>query len=187
MLTIRKGQGFVLIEIIIVVVISAIIATIGVPAYQRFTQNMQARQEIARLKLVVDFTRNQAVATTSRTTLCPLDSSGQCINDWNNALSVFNDKNNNRRLDSDEAQLTSIAATTDPAILRSFNGSVISFDDRGFAGSHTGSLSYCLQGQVTRGAVFIISRIGRVRPGYDQNDDDLPELPDGNNIPCPAG
>ena len=51
MLTIRKGQGFVLVELIIVVVISAIIATIGVPALQRLSHSMQVQRDITQLSM----------------------------------------------------------------------------------------------------------------------------------------
>lgn len=185
MLTSQQQFGFALVELMIVVIISTLIATIGVPALQRFSQNIEARQDITQLSIKLHSARAQALQHASRVTLCPLDNNNQCYNQWNAKLSAFFDKNNNHQADNNEEILFIIPAISNDKIKRAFNGSVISFDSTGFSGINTGSFSYCLKGAIAVGDVFIISRIGRIRKGTDSNNDGIPETAGGRAIPCP--
>jgi type IV fimbrial biogenesis protein FimT len=178
-------SGFTLIEMMVTTAIVTLLATVGLPTMNSFLSRTEARQDIGKLNQIISFTRSQALLRASRTTLCPLDASLRCSNLWNETLSVFTDPNNNRVLDPGEQQLFTLPANDNRNVLRSFNSRVISFDERGFAGVNTGSLGYCHIGSLPVGAAFIISRNGRVRPGADNNQDGLPETPNGKNVPCP--
>ncbi|MCD8523283.1 MAG: GspH/FimT family pseudopilin [Saccharospirillaceae bacterium] len=178
-------HGFTLVEVMVTTTIAILLLTVGVPAMNSFISRTEARQDIGRLNQMISFTRTQALLRGSRTTLCPLNASLQCSNLWNDTLSVFTDTNNNRALDTGEQLLFTLPANQNRNVLRSFNSRIISFDERGFAGVNTGSLSYCHIGGIPTGVAFIISRNGRVRPGTDKNNDGLQETPNGNNVPCP--
>ncbi len=184
--TCRITHGFTLIEMMVTTVIIALLATVGLPTMNSFLNRTKARQDISQLNQLMSFTRSQALLRASRTTLCPLDASLQCSNQWNDTLSVFTDNDNSHTLDSGEQLLSTLPANNNPHVLRSFNSQVISFDERGFAGVNTGSLGYCHNGRTPIGAAFIVSRNGRVRLGIDRNQDGLPETPNGKNVPCPS-
>lgn len=186
MFSIRAQAGMTLIELMVVTVIAAMIITIGVPALQRFSHSMQVQRDITQLSMNLRLARAQALQHTNRVTLCPLDSNGQCHNNWNARLSVFFDQNNNHRIDNEDQEIFNIPAVSSDQVKRDFNGSVISFAATGFAGFNTGSFSYCFKGAIETGAVFIISRIGRIRKGKDNNNDGIPETAGGNAIPCPS-
>lgn len=179
------NYGFSLVEMMVATAIIALLATVGLPTMNSFLNRTEARQDISQLNQLTSFTRSQALLRATRTTLCPLDASLQCSNQWNDTLSVFTDTDNNRSLDSGEQLLSTHPANNNPHILRSFNSQVISFDERGFSGANTGSLGYCHNGSSPIGAAFIISRNGRIRPGTDTNQDGIQETPNGKNVPCP--
>lgn len=180
-------KGFTLTETLIVVALIAITLSIGLPALSAFRERIQARNNAGELHQLISYARSQAIILAQRVTLCPLDSSNTCTSDWNGALSVFTDTNNNRVMDGDEAVLKNMAAADSYMELRAFNGKVISFDPMGFAGFNNGTLSYCLNGATTSGSAYIISRNGRLRPAEDKNQDGLPELLNGKTIACPPG
>lgn len=181
-------RGLTLIETLTCIAIIGITMTMAVPALTRFNERIRISRESAELHQAISLARSLAITNSSRITLCPLSAGDECIRNWNLQLTTFNDANGNRRLDSGEASYGTVEATNDALVFRHFNSSVISFDERGFAGIHTGSLSLCHSagGSDRDGKVFIISRNGRIRIGTDRNGDGLPETPNGRNIPCPA-
>lgn len=177
-------KGFTLIEVTVVIAIMAITAAIGTPSFISFRERIEVRNNASRLLQLLEYARVRAITSSQRVTICPLDPSNKCGHSWNSVLSVFIDHNNNRVRDTDDDLLATVAAETSGHALRAFNSSVISFDDRGFAGFNTGSFSYCLTGASTSGVVYVISRNGRIREGRDTDGDGLPETPNGKNIPC---
>ncbi len=178
-------KGFTLIELLIVSAIMALTLLVGLPALQEFQHANRARQDIASLKILLHSSREQAIHLAERLTLCPDSGNQQCGNDWNQPLILFTDTNNNRQLDTNEQLLHRTKALNGSRLL-TFSGNSISFDNRGFAGFSTGSLGYCLQGARPYSASFIISRMGRIRRGGDNNNDGIAELANGQNVPCPT-
>ncbi|MCA6063187.1 GspH/FimT family pseudopilin [Thalassolituus marinus] len=181
-------RGLTLIETLTCIAIIGITMTMAVPALTRFNERIRISRESAELHQAISLARSLAITQRSRITLCPLSTRYECTRDWNQQLTAFNDSNSNRRVDAGETIYSSVSGISHSGALRHFNSSVISFDERGFAGFHTGSLSLCHsnQGGNFSGSVFIISRNGRIRPGTDRNGDGLPETPNGKNIPCPS-
>lgn len=179
------SKGFTLIELLIVSAIMALTLLVGLPALQDFQHSQRARQDIAALKILLHSSREQAIHLAERLTLCPDSGNQQCGNDWNQPLILFTDTNNNRQLDTNEQLLHRTKALNGSRLL-TFSGNSISFDNRGFAGFSTGSLGYCLQGARPYSASFIISRMGRIRRGGDNNNDGIAELANGQNVPCPT-
>src|SRR5690606_13133307 len=165
-------KGFTLIELLIVSAIMALTLLVGLPALQEFQHANRARQDIAALKILLHSSREQAIHLAERLTLCPDSGNQQCGNDWNQPLILFTDTNNNRQLDTNEQLLHRTKALNGSRLL-TFSGNSISFDNRGFAGFSTGSLGYCLQGARPYSASFIISRMGRIRRGGDNNNDGI--------------
>lgn len=177
-------KGFTLPELVITTAVSAAVLTVGIPSFLSMSERLAARNEAGQIHQLISFTRTQAIVKAQQVTLCPLDKTNKCSKSWNQALTVFTDRNNNRVLDSGEDILTTKNAEQDKNVLRAFNNSVISFNERGFAGPNTGSMSYCMGGYIQTGSVFIISRNGRIRAGTDKDGDGIPETPNGKNIPC---
>lgn len=178
-------KGFTLTELLITLTITVLLWQTALPAWQSFSERQQATKDIIRLTMLLHNSREQAIHLAERLTLCPDSGNQQCGNDWNQPLILFTDTNNNRQLDTNEQLLHRTKALNDSRLL-TFSGNSISFDNRGFAGFSTGSLGYCLQGARPYSASFIISRMGRIRRGGDNNNDGIAELANGQNVPCPT-
>ncbi len=177
-------SGFTLLELLTVLAISSLLMGIAIPKTTQFYQRSIAQNQITQLRQILNYTRNQAITYHTPTTLCPLTIEQKCGNNWNDELTVFQDRNSNSILEDGENILFILPKNENSNGHRTYNNSRINFNEKGFAGFDAGSLSYCHTGQQTYGVCFTISRIGRVRTGLDANNDGLPETPNGRNIPC---
>ena len=181
-----RSSGYSLIELLTIISISAILLSLGSGFIDDSINRFKAAQHISQLQLALADARTAALSSNTKVSLCPLNSQLKCANDWNQDLTLFTDSNHNRTLDAHEIILQTFPATLNNKTLRHFNNLAIGFDARGFAAHSTGSLSYCYKGRETVGAVFIISRNGRIRHSKSTNADNLPKTANGNDIPCPS-
>lgn len=180
------SSGYSLIELLTVICISAILLSLGSGFIDDSINRYKAGQNISQLQLLLADARAAALFSNTKVSLCPLSSQRVCTNDWNQDLTLFTDSNHNRKLDSHESILQTFPATLNNKTLRHFNNLAIGFDANGFAAHSTGSLSYCYKERGTVGAVFIISRNGRIRHSKTTNAENLPKTANGNDIPCPS-
>lgn len=175
-------HGLTLLELLFCLVILGATLTVALPSLQSFQLRLQARSDIAQLHQAISGLRQQALHHHNRATLCPMIND-QCKSDWNAELVAFLDHNDNRKRDSDEPVIFSVPKARGKSF-RHFNSNVISFNAQGFAGANNGTFTYCLPNDPPLASVLIISRNGRLRMGVDQNNDGLPETPDGKNVQC---
>ena len=180
-----RHSGFTLLELLVVISISAILVALGSGYIDDTINRMSAKQKVSEIQLLLSKARATALFSNTKVTLCPLTSQQQCGNNWNEELSLFTDPNHNRILDSNETILQRFPPSKNKHTLRHFNNLAVGFNGQGFASYNAGSFSYCYKNKSTLGAIFIISRIGRVRFAMTTDANNLPTTPSGNPIPCP--
>lgn len=180
-----RYSGFSLIELLVVISIAAILLSFGTSFMSEVSDRFQANQAISQVQLLLAKARSAALLSNSKVSLCPLDQQLKCSSDWNQELTLFIDSNHNRQLDNDDFVLQQFPALTNHKAMRHFNNLAIGFDARGFAGYNNGSFSFCYKGQTTIGALFVISRNGRMRFSKSTSPDPLPKTSNGKSIPCP--
>jgi len=180
-----RYSGFSLIELLIVISITAILLTFGTNFMSTVSDRFKANQAISQIQLLLAKARSAALLSNSKVSLCPLNQQLKCSNDWNQELTLFIDSNHNRQLDNNDFVLQQFPALTNHKALRHFNNLAVGFDARGFAGYNNGSFSFCYKGQATIGALFVISRNGRVRFSKSSSPAALPKTSNGKSIPCP--
>lgn len=178
-------KGVSLTELMVALVIISLTLSVGVPAFKNFTHRVDAQNDISALRLILYQARSTSILQGIRTRLCPLDDAGHCTNQWNAELTLFFDLNNNKSMDVGEVVLNRVQSVPLDTALRSFTGSSVSFDERGMAGTSTGSFGYCLKATEPISVTFIISRLGRIRPGVDSNQNGVKETASGKDIDCP--
>lgn len=178
--------GFSLIELLTVIAICAILLALGSHFFDDIASRYKVKQEISQIQLLLANARTAALFSNSKVSLCPLDAQLKCSNDWNQKLTLFTDHNHNRTLDNNDTVLQVFPAVNQNKALRHFNNLAVGFNAHGFAGYNTGSLSVCYKGRTTIGAVFIISRNGRVRHAKAFSPKPLPKTAGGKPIPCPT-
>ena len=179
-----KNRGFTLVELITVLAIVVITTTIVLPNTSNLIHDRKSKFRASELKEALTYSRNSAISMTQTIVFCPITEDGKCGADWNQQLTVFVDENNDKTFNTGESTLKVISPSS-PSEHREYNNARISFGPRGRSNVNAGSLSYCnATGTQFRGISLIISRMGRVREGKDQNRDGVPELANGVNIPC---
>lgn len=88
--------GFTLIESLITLAILMSSCAVGIPSLLTFLVKTNIDNEMYRLFKLLQTARNSAITYGQPTTLCPLDIKNQCSEQWQQALSVFIDSNNNK-------------------------------------------------------------------------------------------
>lgn len=176
--------GYSLLELIVVLAITAIIATAGVPALSRTIENAQTRADTRLLYMAFSSAHAHAIVHQRYTTICPLDEQSQCVNDWMQKILVFEDLNDNRQLDTNEHILQSVKAVDNPMISRSYSRRAVTFSPTGDAWGFNGTLRYCFEHDYTYAASLIVYGSGRVRYGLDNDKNGIAEDSQGREISC---
>ncbi|WP_051303221.1 GspH/FimT family pseudopilin [Psychromonas aquimarina] len=84
-------KGFTLLELIIVLIISMLLITIGIPGFQTLIQNNRLTSVANTIQHHLLFARNQSFSLINYVTVCPLDANQVCTNNWINGIDVFTD------------------------------------------------------------------------------------------------
>jgi type IV fimbrial biogenesis protein FimT len=163
----RIFSGFTLLNLLITLSISSILATAGVSSLTSTLSNNQANNAYERLFSLVQFTRIQSVNHHSQVILCPTANQTKCDSDWNRELMVFVDSNNDEDRNNDELLLKIVPeTTTNENLYWAASGSkrYLRFKPDGSTGNQNGRLTYCLKkGSDLYARQIIMYRTGRAR------------------------
>jgi type IV fimbrial biogenesis protein FimT len=105
MVAMSKYIGFTLIEILVSLAILLSVLAIGVPSLNNFIVSMRVDNEISLLHRMLLFARNSAINNELYVTICPLNDSNICTDNWQGQLSVFSDINKNRVYEANNDEL----------------------------------------------------------------------------------
>lgn len=159
----RLLKGFTLIELLLSVAIFTFILAYGVPLLSGFVAKSRAHTETKQLKLLLQQARHEAVYRRTRVRLCPLNNQGRCSQNWNQALTMFVDANNNKQLDANERILKKVDGIKKRGIKRQYPRKSIYFNADGLAWGNNGTLEYCNQNKLAQYAKIVVAPTGRVR------------------------
>jgi type IV fimbrial biogenesis protein FimT len=180
------GEGFTLPELMVCVAITGIVLSFTLPTFDQIARSNKADQVRNDLLTLFNFARLEAIHQQKLITVCPLNNSGLCHNDWHGSVTAFTDGNNNGQLDSNELALRRIDVdlgqwelTKRPASRAHFQ-----FDTIGTANGTAGSVEFCHPLFTEGGRALVISFAGRVRTSADFNGDGIEERSPGTPIIC---
>ena len=164
-----KGQGFSLIETLVVIALLAIFAVFAIPMFSDLTQNNRMRAQVSNLVGQFAQARTEAMRRGFRVTMCPGTESGCSGNQWENGLIAFVDIDADGVRDSGEEIILVGAALTGNNTMRSDQfstfisfrydgastavdgsanpGSFVVCDSRGF-GEHARALNILATGRI---------------------------------------
>ncbi len=181
-----RTSGITTIELLICLVIVSILSAIAIPDLRDLYYRHQAQDIMRRLSHLILNARNQAITHSSFTTLCPSVDAETCKGEWEEGLILFVDHNHNRRLDPDETLLWQAIPFSAQGSLRWRSlRQAIQFNSRGMPYGTVGSFVFCpLPGRPELGSARIMSFQGRLRQGWDSNEDQIVETRPGKNISC---
>jgi len=100
----HRTRGFTLLELIIVLSISILLVTIGIPGFQSLIQNNRLSAVASRIQSDLLFARNQSTNYLNYITVCPLENN-VCSNNWGAGLDIFIDSDSDGNYDNGESLL----------------------------------------------------------------------------------
>ena len=180
------SKGLTLIELMVSVSITSILAAIAVPNFNDFIVKMRVDNEISTLYRMLLITRNSAINSGQRTILCPLDNNAQCTGNWQGTLSVFTDVNNNKQLDANEKIIKIKKAITKGDELIYGKGRIrVTFQPTGqLSGLANGTFRYCPKDFENYSRGIVVARSGRLYQSSDIDNDGIDENRGYKEISC---
>ncbi|RMG33165.1 MAG: prepilin-type N-terminal cleavage/methylation domain-containing protein [Gammaproteobacteria bacterium] len=141
-----RSRGISLIELLTVLVVSSILVSVAIPAWQGVT----ARNRIgaARMEMIslIQFARSSAIHRGKAVTLCPSTDGVRCSGDWRNwqaGTLLFEDRDRDRQHDPDEAMIRIGQGHSEIIIQSSHGRRSIRFGPDGSAWGSNLTLRFC--------------------------------------------
>lgn len=179
-------KGFTLIELMVSISVTSILAAIAVPNFSEFIVQLRVDNEIASLHRMLLITRNAAINSGHKAIICSLNNSFQCTGQWQNELSVFVDVNDNKKFDTNE-NVISIRAeiNTSDKLVYGKGRNKITFKPTGqLSGLANGTFRYCPRDHKNLSRGIVVARSGRLYPSSDIDNDGIDEKRGGEEINC---
>lgn len=174
-----KHLGLTLIEFMISVAVVAILASVMLPNYSSFLNNMRLDNQISELHRMLLATRNIAINNGENATLCPIDESNKCVSNWQLPLIVFIDKNKNGIYEANQEVILKYknqVPSGDRLVYGKYRNKVVYQPTGNLGGLNNGTFRYCTRYDPDKAKGIIVARSGRIYQtsdingdGYDQN------------------
>lgn len=180
--------GYTFTELLVALAIVAVLAGFAAPSLSTMMMRNQATAEINRLVGAINLTRQSAVSFHTLTTVCALKDNGRCGGAWNQALTIFTDKNRDARLASPDE----IIATVSPTGLgnsvrwRAFrNRPYLQMTPFGYTPYQNGNFVVCPpNGDLSAAKQLIVNIQGRVRHNHRRDSADFLIDSRGKRLRC---
>ncbi|MBW7473103.1 GspH/FimT family pseudopilin [Marinobacter sp. M216] len=182
----RRLAGYTLPELIITIAILGILSSLAVQGWNTALEKSRHRTVLESYHSLFAFARWAAASKHTLITLCPLSDQNRCMDDWQKPISVFIDKNNDKKPDNDQV-LKIFAPPGYPFRTRSRTAGrgYFQFNQKGFAYGAIGSLVLCPADVRTGTMTYLaVNMVGRFRVQSDEDGDGLIELHWGTEIRC---
>ena len=182
-------RGYHLVEILFTLCVLSILLGMALPAFSNVLRNAQSQTVLYSLVNAYQLARSTAIHQRKSVVFCAKADTHTCGNDWMHGALAFVDTNDNRSHDADERFITELSPPPPGSQLvmkAALNKQYLRFMPNGMLENTAGSIVYCPPGANTGDARnLIFSRNGRLRFGYDNNRDGIPENAEGQPLSCP--
>lgn len=182
-----NAKGFTLIELMIVICIIAILASLTVPSFSDIIRRQQVSGEANVLFSLVYLARSEAIKRNSVVTICKSNDADLCGGNWSDGWIVFQDNDKDGSRDNGEIKISSGTIGNDYQLSWSAFGSnnYIRFTARGMTLSQNGTFKLCPADNDTKfSRAVVISKTARVRTTRDVSGDGVYEDASGNDLTC---
>ena len=161
----HSTKGFTLLELLLVISISAILLIIGIPAFQGFGMRQRMSAAIDMLHTHLAFARNEAIRFNTHVIVCPGNLEQGCSDnsDWSDGWIVFSDVNGDRQYQATET-IHRVETGLEQMVIHSSSGRRnLHFYPNGSAPGSNGSITFCDSRGPASARKLVISNIGRIR------------------------
>ncbi len=184
----RSNAGFNLVELLIILAISAILLNLAVPELSQAFERNQAKVAINEINRAIILARYTAINNGVITTLCKSRDGKQCGGQWQEGFIVFTDSNADRVINGND-QLIRIFpkfASAGTLTFRAFqNKQYLQMTPEGFTNYQNGNFTFCPESRDVRLAQqIIVNRTGRTYFASDADGDGIKEGANGKAIKC---
>jgi len=182
-----QGNGFSLVEVLVCIVLLGIVASFSAPNLSRWILDSRKSAIFNELHGFLAFGRWAAVTEKSLVTICPLDSSSTCVDDWNRPIFAFVDADKDRRPDN-AIILKQLALDLKGFSLKSRTAGrgYFRFNAEGAAHGSMGSLLLCPEDKKLETMAYMpVNLAGRFRVEDDQDRDGIIKTASGTKLSCP--
>ncbi|XOZ33468.1 GspH/FimT family protein [Halomonadaceae bacterium KBTZ08] len=183
----RTERGLTLLELVIVLVVVGIVASMAVPGFQSLIEDTTRRSQMQSMVGLFNLARIRAVSEATIVTVCPLDGSDQCTGDWHQPVHVFADPDNQRAL----ANNTTVFRVRKPVQSGSWrvhvgNRGYFQYRPNGMVRGTLGNLTWCPEsGNEKNAGQLIVNMGGRLRYAQDHSGDGVVQDSRGQPVKCP--
>jgi len=183
------GKGFTLIGLMIGIAIISILATTTIPNLSIFITKLHVSAQASSLQRLLLLARNNAINYDQVVTVCPLDNSLNCTNQWQNELTVFIDHNADKHLsyaEHDRILATKSALSDDDRLLFAKGRKAVKYAATGrlHGWGSNGTFRYCPKHHVELAKGIIIAVSGRVYLTTDTDHDGVDENRHNSELSC---
>jgi type IV fimbrial biogenesis protein FimT len=173
-----RAHGFTLVEMMIVMLVVAVVLTIGAPSFSSLIKNNRMLSQVYELRAVLNNARSEALAQRTFVTVCASNDGTSCSDDgdWTKGYIAFRDivNNGDGKVDTPNAELGDqifIAKTLDiedPKFTIKYSAANVRFNSRGYATGHSGTFTLCDDRGATEARGVILTPAGTVRAAEDR-------------------
>lgn len=109
----KASYGFTLVEVLVVLSITAIIVGAATPSFMNIMANNRVTAASNELVIALNLAKSEAIRSGQTTMLCKSPEGNQCDNTaaWNSGLLLFQDSDNNQMVNNGERIIKRIPAT----------------------------------------------------------------------------
>jgi len=161
----RRERGFTALELLLVLVISALLLLTAVPALQEWSEDKRMSAAMGRLHTDLNLARREAIVRNVSVAVCPGDRETGCSAQpaWHLGWLLFEDRNLDRDWQPGET-LVSAGNSAEFLTARSATSRrVIRFSPSGAAPASNASIEFCDRRGPDEGRRLVISNTGRIR------------------------
>ena len=184
----HSGDGFTLVELLLVLSIMSILFSLSLPNFQAMHAQRQADVVIKKLSEAIQLARMSAIRTGKLVILCRSDRGVECSGQWHDGIIVFSDGNGDRKINQDDVlqRFFTFPGIGGSLRWRAFqNRQYLQITSQGFTRYQKGIFTYCPNdGDASLARQLIINRTARIRFAVDSDGDGIREDSRGRPINC---
>jgi type IV fimbrial biogenesis protein FimT len=159
----RRGfKAFTLIELLTIVAIVGVLASIAMPRFIELVNNNRMTTQFNELIASLSYARSEAIKRNMSVTVCKSNDGSMCGGDWHNGWIVFVDKDKNGVVDATDELLSKYGALTAGSLL-TFARNRVTYSNKGLAIGYTGKFLLCDSRGNNYRKGLVVSNTGRVR------------------------
>jgi len=177
-----NGTGFTVLEMLLVLAITAILMILGIPALQSYEMRQRMSAALDLLHTHLALARNEAINLNAQVVACPGNPPHGCTTeaDWSDGWIVFADLNGDRQYQGIETLLR-VEPGLEHIVVRSSAGRTsLRFLPNGSAPGSNSSITFCDRRGPVDARKLVISNTGRIRR------EEAPEI-NPDNCPFTSG